>query len=152
MPHSNRFLLPAALGLALLIAAAAGVFVWYAVVRPCESEAVAEASALLLSQLRRYDDVYQVATAATPASSVIPASVLQQILMDTDQVDVPACLQTAKAELVNYMGVVIQAFQAYGSQESDTVVRDLISESETHLVIFRTELKEIEACAPYCWR
>jgi len=146
----RRFLLPASLLIVLFIVAAAGTYAWYSLVRPCEVTAVEEASALLFSQLKRYDDVYQVATAASRTSVVLPVSVLQRTLIDTQQVVVPACMQTAKDELLNYMGTVIRAFQAYGVGETDATVRGLIDESETHLDIFRTELKTVKECAPYC--
>ena len=147
---SSRFLLPAGVIIVLFVVAALGAYAWYSLFRPCEVKAVEEASALLRSQWNRYDDVYQVATAATRTSVVLPVSVLQRTLMDTQQVIVPACMQTAKDELLNYMGTVIQAFQAYGAGEADATVRGLIDESETHLDNFDTELEAVKECAPYC--
>lgn len=58
-----------------------------------------------------------------------PVNTMKQIFMDTQEVPVPACLQTAKDELINYMGTVILAFQAYREGEADARVRDLISQS-----------------------
>src|SRR5262245_149154 len=127
-PKSSRFLWSAGIFIVLLIVAAGGIYAWFSLVQPCEVKAVEEASALLVSQWKRYDDVYQVATAASRGSVVLPVSVLQRTLMDTQQVDVPACMQTAKSELINYMGTVVRAFQAYGAGEPDSTVKGLIDE------------------------
>lgn len=146
----RRFLFPAGVLIVLLIVAAVGTYAWFSLFRPCEVKAVEEASALLFSQLKRYDDVYRVATAASRTSVVLPVSVLQRTLMDTQQVVVPVCLRTAKDELLNYMGTVIRAFQAYGAGETDASVRGLIDESETHRDNFTTELEAVKECAPFC--
>ena len=70
--------------------------------------------------------------------------------MDTQQVAVPVCMRTAKNELIDYMGTVIRAFQAFGAQEDDIAVRDLINQSETHYDRFKTELDAVRECAPFC--
>src|SRR5262245_54363806 len=110
---SNRLLLTASSIMVLLIVAAVGTYVWYFVLNPCEVQVVEDVSVLLGSQLNRYEDVYQVAISASPTSVVLPVSVLQQVLMDTQQVAVPSCMQAAKNELVQYMKSVIHAFDAY---------------------------------------
>jgi hypothetical protein len=81
---------------------------------------------------------------------VLPVSVLKQVLMDTQQVAVPACMQTAKGELLHYMRTIIRAFDAYAAQEPDTTVRGLVEEAVTHLHNFDSELEAIQQCAPYC--
>ena len=150
--RSSRFPWAASVFAVLLIVVAAGAYTWYSLPRSCQVSAVEETSTILISQVKMYDNVYQSATAATQTSVVVPLAVMQQILMDTQQVAVPACMQTAKTELVNYMGTVIRAFLAYSAQEADTVVRGLIEQSETHYANFSTELKEVKKCAPYCIR
>lgn len=147
---SRRFPFLASVLVVLLIVVAAGAYTWYSLRSSCEVSAVEEASTILVSQVKMYDNVYQSATAATQTSVVVPLAVMQQILMDTQQVAVPACMQTAKTELINYMETVIRAFLAYSAEEANTVVRGLIEQSETHYANFSTELKEVKKCAPYC--
>ena len=77
---------------------------------------------------------------------------MQQILVDTQQVPVPGCMHTAKLELINYMDTVIRAFRAWGGGESDRAVRDFLNQSLVHYGKFRTEMKAVEECAPYCFR
>ena len=148
---SSRFPLPAGAFIVLLLIAALGTYTWYSLHRSCEVQAVEEASAILVSQTKRYDDVYQVATNAFQTSLDPPVITMQQILMDTQEVVVPACLQTAKNELINYMGVVIRAFRAYAAQEADATVRGLITQSNAHYDNFITELRAVKKCAPYCF-
>lgn len=150
MQKSNRFLWAAGVIIALLVIGGVSAYIWIYLPRTCEVTAVEEASAILVSQVKRYDDVYQVATDAPQEAVFIPVSVLQQNLMDTQQVVVPACMKIAKKELLSYMDAVIRAFQAYAAQAPTTTVRGLIDQSETHYARFSMELKDVKKCAPYC--
>lgn len=149
--HRSKRILWIASGLVvLLIAAAAGMYTWFFVYNPCEVEAVKEASAFLTGQLNTYDQVYQVATTASRTSPDHPVNTLKQIFMDTQQVGVPACMGTVKDELIDYMGTVIGAFQAYRSGEADAAVVDLIRQSNVQYDAFHAELEAVNKCAPYC--
>lgn len=92
---SNRFLLPASLLIVLIIVAAVGTYAWYTLYRPCEVNAVEEAFALLVSQMKRYDHAYQFAATASRTALVCPVSMLQQIHMDTQEV---LCLLVCKRQ------------------------------------------------------
>jgi len=149
---SRRFPWLVGVFVVLLIFSAGGAYAWYYYYLPasCEVHAVEEASTILVSQVKRYEDVYQSATAASQSSVVVPLAVMQQVLMDTQQVVVPACMQTAKTELISYMQTVIRAFLAYSAQETTSRVRDLINQSETYYANFSAELKTVKKCAPFC--
>jgi hypothetical protein len=135
----------------LLLMAPLGIYGWRYLYNPCEVEAVEQASGFLNIQLKTYDGVYQVATTASRDAPDHPVIVLQQILMDTQEVAVPTCLQTAKSELVNYMGTVILAFQSYRSGEADAKIFQLVRQSDEQYGNFKAELKTIKKCAPYCF-
>jgi hypothetical protein len=143
---SLRYLVP----VLIFVAAAVGAYTWFSLIRPCEATVVERASVLLIDQRDRYDHTYQFATSASPDAVIRPVAELQQILMDTQDVAVPACMQTAKTELVHYMGTVIHAFVAYGAREPETAVRKLIIESEMYYDNFNTELEAVKECAPFC--
>jgi 5-formyltetrahydrofolate cyclo-ligase len=127
-----------------------GTYAWYTLYRPCEVNTVEQTSALLVSQMKRYDHAYQFAATASRNSLVRPVGVLQQILMDTQEVLVPAYMQTAKTELISYMDAVIRAFQAFGALEPDETIRGLKDQSETHYDNFSAELEVVNKCAPFC--
>lgn len=153
MKKSRRFLWPASALIVLLLLAAAGVvYTRYSLRRSCEVNAVKETSTILVTQLKMYDGVFQVAVTASRDAPDHPVNTLKQILMDTQEVDVPACMQTAKQELVDYMGTVILAFDAYRSGEADATVRGLVQQSDGQYANFRAELKAVNECAPYCMR
>jgi hypothetical protein len=141
-----------AVTLAVLFLAAAAVLGLFSVANACDVSAVEEASLFLQRQMERFDHSYQFATSATPDRIVRPVAELQQILMDTQQVEVPGCLQTAKEELIGYMGMVIRAFLAYGAQEPQAAIRELVGQSDRHYESFHVELEEVRACAPWCFR
>lgn len=150
LQRSSRFLLSASTLIVLLLVAAVGTYAWYSHYRPCEVDAVEEASAILISQMKRYDDVYNATTNGTRTSIAYPVAVLQQILMDTQEIVVPACLRTPKSELINYMGTVIRAFQAFRAGEPDATIKGLLDESYTHVRTFIMELEAVNKCAPFC--
>jgi len=130
--------------------AGAGLYTWFFVYNACEVEAVTHASAFLAGQLNTYDQVYQVAITAFRTSPDHPVITLKQIYMDTQQVAVPACLQAAKKELINYMGTVIGAFDAYRAGEADATVTGLINQSNLQYDHFQAELEAVNQCAPLC--
>lgn len=151
-PRSRRYVWGVALGLVALLVAGTGAYRWYARYVPCEVSDVEESSIFLTTQLNSYDRVYQVAVSASRDSLDLPVVTMQQILVDTQQVPVPGCMQTAKLELISYMEVVIRAFRAWGAGESDRQIRDLLDQSLAHYGKFRRELKAVDECAPFCFR
>ena len=98
-----------------------GTFIWYFANPSCEVGVVQEASACLVTQRNTYDETYQLATTVSRNSLEHPVNTLKFILLDTPDVAVPACMQTAKAELLDSMRTVIPAFGA---------VRDLIGQAK----------------------
>ena len=131
-----------------------GIYKWYLFSNPCELEDVEYASTVLLTQMRRYDDVYASAANGTRTSIDYPITVMQQILVDTQDVEVPACMWRARSELIDYMGDAIHAFKAFQAEKPDTVIQSLLDSSYAHVRAFRAELEVIKDCAPYCapWR
>ena len=127
-----------------------GIYAWRYLYNPCEVKDIQEASGILRIQLKTYDQVFQVATTASRTAPDHPVNTLKQILMDTQEVTVPACMRTAKKELINYMGTVILAFDAYRAGQADAKVLDLIKQSDTQYAHFRAELRTVNECAPFC--
>ncbi len=147
-PGRPRWLMIAAT--VLLLVVAASMYTRYALRRSCEVDAVKEASSILISQLSMYDRVYQVAVTASRSVPDHPVNVMKQVMMDTQEVDVPRCMQTAKSNLVSYMGTVILAFDDYRAGKADKAVLDLIKQSDIQYTNFRAELRTVNECAPYC--
>ena len=130
--------------------ATAGTYTWYTVFRPCDVNAVRDASDFLTRQLKTYDHVYQVAVAASRTSPEHPVNLMKQIFMDTQQIIVPGCMQKAKNELLNYMGTVISAYQAFRAGEAHATVLGLVRQSDAQYMNFNAELKAVSKCAPFC--
>jgi len=147
---SNRSLWLAATLIVLLIFAAVGMYAWIFVYNPCEVEVVKDTSTMLVTQLTTYDGVFQVAATASRTSPDHPVNTLKQIFMDTQEIPVPACMKKAKNELLNYMGTVISAFQAYRAGEADATVWGWIKQSDAQYTNFQAALKAVNKCAPFC--
>ena len=148
--RSRRFLLPAIGLLALVFIAVGGAYTWYLWSHPCDVDAVREASARLITKRNTYDHAYQFATTVSRTSLEHPVNSLKLIFMDTQDMNVPACMQTAKDELIAYMGTVIRAFGAYGAGEANSMIQDLIDQAEIHYDNFTAELEAVDKCAPFC--
>jgi hypothetical protein len=134
----------------LLAIIALGIYIRQSLQNSCETTAVAEASAILFSQTRVYDGVYQVASTASRTYLDPPIITLQQIFMDTQEVKVPACMSPAKQELLGYMKTAINALQAFADHEADATIRTLVSQSENHYTNFIKELNAVKQCTPFC--
>ena len=134
----------------LLLLTPLGLYAWRYVFNPCEVDAVEEATIFLKTQLNFYDRVFQVAATASPTTLDYPVLTMQQILMDTQEISVPACMQTAKNALISYMEIIIRAFRAWGAGEADATLRDLLHQSDVQYANFSAELREINKCAPFC--
>lgn len=150
MKKSNIFLILASVLTILFLLGAAGIYAWMYRLNPCEVADVEQATVFLGVQLSAYDDLYRFTTTVYQGGINSPVSKMQQIFMDTQSAAVPACMQTAKDELLSYMGTVIRAFRAFEAGEAEITVRSLVDESNTHYDLYRSELEAIHACAPFC--
>lgn len=151
-PKSNRIRWLAGALVLLLILAPASVYAWRYLYNPCEVEVVQQAADSLIIQSKIYDRVYQSAVDGDRTSLDYPVTVMQQTFMDTQAVVVPACMRTAKGELLGYMETVIYAFRAFSAGEADNMVRELVQQSNGHYHNFISELEAVEECAPFCFR
>jgi hypothetical protein len=152
--QSRRPFLRVGMVIVLFAFALAGVTSWYISINPCEADDVEQATALLIIQMRQYDNVYASAANGTRTSVEYPVTVMQQILVDTQGIEVPACMRTAKIELISYMRDAIHAFRAFQSEEPDIRIQGFLDSSYAHVRTFRIELDALKECVPYCmpWR
>ena len=146
----GRFRWMVTLIIVLTILGVVGAYSWYYLINPCAVKDVQETSIFLSTQLKTYDAAFQFATTVYRNGLSRPVSDLQKIYLDTKEVAVPACMQTAKDELLNYMRVVIGAFQAYMAEETDATIRAYLKQSNIYYAHFKTELNAVNKCAPYC--
>ncbi|MCI0552040.1 MAG: hypothetical protein L0287_13890 [Anaerolineae bacterium] len=146
----SRFLLAAGVVMVLLIVAAVSAYSWFAVSGPCTVNTVQAASTSLIDQLNLFDSLYQSIPARTPIAIIGPVTEMQQILMDTKEVVVPACLQLARNELITAMETLIRALLAIMESKPEATVTGLVEKSTTHLDNFTAELELINKCAPFC--
>ena len=146
----SRFLRSAGMFIVVLIVAAAGISAWYFWRHPCDIKAVEDAASFLVSQQRTYDGEYEFATTLLRSELTIPVNMLEDITTDTKMVAVPACMQTAKNELLAYMGSVTGAFRAYMTTEHDPAINRLLDQSNTHFNNFQKQLDRVKKCAPFC--
>lgn len=150
MQKSSRF--PAAVSflILLVLVVTIGSYTLYTLPNSCDEKAVERASDFLVRQRDSFDHSYQFATSASPDALVRPVAELQQILMDTLAYPIPACLRTAKNELVQYMSAVVRAFLAYGALEPSVSIRDWLEQAEDHYLNFTSELEAVRRCTPFC--
>lgn len=146
----GRILIIGGAVLGIMVVAALGVYAWYAVYGPCTRETVNTASTALFEQVAAFEAAYQAAASATPIGLMGPVTSMQQVLWDTRELSVPACMQFARNELIIAMESAIRAFLAVMNGESRETVEGLLQDSQKHLDIFATELESVNKCAPFC--
>ena len=146
----GRIFIIAGAVLGIMVVAALGVYAWYAVYGPCTRATVNTASTALFEQVAAFEAAYQAAASATPIGLMGPVTSMQQVLWDTREVTVPACMQFARNELIISMESAIRAFLAVMNGESRETVEGLLQDSQAHLDLFATELESVNKCAPFC--
>ena len=138
-----------AIMLFLILAAVSG-YTWFALYGPCTVDTVETASNAMLDQLQRFDVIYQSIPSLTPLELFDPMTQLQQILIDTKNVVVPACLLIAQNELIIGMETLMRALLAVMESRPEATATGLFEKSTAHLDNFKAELKWIDRCAPFC--
>lgn len=146
----GRFWIAAAVVAAVMVVGAVSVYTWYALYGPCRRASVNSASDALFQQVYAFEAAYQAAASTTPIGLVGPVTRMQEILRDTREVPVPACMQIARNELVTSMESAIRAFLAIMTRESDQTIADLMADSIAHVENFSTEMDAVNKCAPFC--
>ena len=64
--------------------------------------------------------------------------------------ELPACIQFSRKELIISMESAIRAFLAVMNGESRETVEGLLQDSQTHLENSATEIQLVNKCAPFC--
>jgi len=146
----KRFLIVAGAVLAILVVAAISVYAWYAVYGPCSKSKVKTASDLLFNQVQAFDAAYQLAASLPPIELIRPMTQMEQTLVATQAVIVPACMQAAKNELTTSMDSALRAFLAIMNLEPEKRIKNLLQDSKTHLENFTNELESVNKCTPFC--
>jgi len=146
----RRFLLVAGALTVLLVVAAVSTYTWFALYGPCTLKTVETASAALTDHLNQFDALYQSIPSLTPIAIIGPITQMQQILKDTKEVAVPACMQVARNELITAMEGLIRVLLAVMESKPESTVTHLMEESTTHLDNYTAELDFVNKCAPVC--
>ena len=146
----RRFVLAAGVLMVLLIVGAVGAYTWFALYGPCTVNTVEAASAVLFDQLILFDATYQSISSRAPVALIGPMTQMQQILIDTQKLVVPACLQPAQNELISAMESLIRGLLAIMESEPEATFAKLMEKSQKHLDNFTAELEFVNKCAPFC--
>jgi hypothetical protein len=121
----GRFLLAAGAVLGIMVVAALGVYAWYAVYGPCTRGTVDTASTALFEQVAAFEQAYRSAASTTPIGLIGPVTTMQQVVWDTREVEVPACMQIARNELITRLTCfVLQWFFFAGIQQALRLFQD----------------------------
>ena len=146
----SRLLWAGGVVMLLLIVAAVSGYTWIALYGPCSVNTVETASDALLNQLQLFDAAYQSTSSLNAVELFGPMTQLQQILIDTEKVVVPACLRAAQIELITAMKTLIRAILTVMESKPEATATELFEKSSKHLDNFAAELEWINKCSPFC--
>jgi len=138
------------LSVLLCIVLIAGGVGWHYFYGPCGVNRVEQATDTLREQYRVYDDAYQIASTTSQIALAGPVAEMQKIERDTEKIEVPACVEPAKRELIATIETSVNSFLSFMADESDAVVLAHADESRTHFMNYIDEMIAVEECAPFC--
>ncbi len=138
------------LSILLGIVLIAGGVGWHYFYGPCGVARVNEASQKLSKQAQIYNDAFNIASSTPRIALAGPVADLQRIQRETEDVQVPKCLETAKQELVWSIDAAVKGYLAFMGDESDNKVSNLMSMSTNHFMKLSDELLRIDDCKPFC--
>jgi hypothetical protein len=83
---------------------------------------------------------------STPRVSLGPmVADLQATRRDTEDLKVPACAESSKMTLVDYMNAAIEGYRLFMAQETDTKVNATFDEAIKNLESYRAAVAELKA-------
>src|SRR5690349_11970235 len=85
---------------------------WNYLYGPCGVVQVDRASDVLSHQLQTYQDAYNIAASTERSALAEPVADLQMLQRETEAIQVPACLETAKSELLLSIDAAARGFLA----------------------------------------
>jgi hypothetical protein len=123
---------------------------WYYLHGPCGVARVEESSHTLSNQFQVFNDAFDIAKRTSRIALSGPIAEIQKIKRDTEEIQVPACLEPAKRELMTSIEKSLDGFQAFLAEEADARVAAHLNESVDHMGIFNRTLITVSECAPFC--
>lgn len=138
------------LSVVVCIIVVAGGVGWHYFYGPCGVARVRDAERTLREEFQIYDDAYNIAASTARISLAQPVAELQKIQREAEKIEVPACMETVKNELVLSIDSAVKGFLAFMQEESDSSVRSLMDLSVDHMGNFNDEMDKVNECKPFC--
>jgi hypothetical protein len=99
---------------------------------------------------KRLHDALNTANSTNRTELSNPIDVLKQIKSDTENLEVPQCMQPIKEKYIKSMDYDIQGYSAFMKDANDTRVNDYSDQSQECRKEVETMLNEIIKCDPNC--
>jgi hypothetical protein len=133
-----------------LVVVLGGAFGWFYMYGPCGVQRVTEAVEQMQVKADEFDDALTVASSTARISLSGPVAQLQTIRRETDNIAVPACLQTAKNLTVSGMQSYIDSLISFMGEVDDFTVNAQMTQGNNYLSQAVAELEDVSVCAPFC--
>ncbi len=134
----------------VLLLVVPGVFAWYYFEGPCGVNPVKEAANQLQAKAEEFSDAFNIAVSTSRISLAGPISDMQAIKRDADDIQVPACMEKARALTVEGMDHSISGMIAFMGQENDATVEGFLTLAQVRTQDATAEVGRITKCAPFC--
>lgn len=135
------------LAVVLLIGGAGG---WYYTLGPCGTIRVQKASAELTRIAGDWEDAARLADSTPRMALSSQIANMQSIQDELQAVDVPACLEQARAQLDDGMSGGIRGYTLFLAQAEEAQVTSQMRSSAGDYVDGLSQLEEVSQCAPFC--
>jgi hypothetical protein len=145
------------IGVLVVVAALAiGGGLFYYQQGPCGVARVKAAVATMQHLGAEWDDANKLAGTTGRGSLSGPISNLQKIARDANDLNLPGCMDAAKAAMTAYMEDTVDGYILFMSQMSsdsattDAQVNQKFNLASTEYDTFETLLSDVQKCAPFC--
>jgi hypothetical protein len=116
----------------------------------CPQEKVLQANHDLATLLERFNDIDKVANVTSRIALPPVIDNMQQIKRDTNDFELPGCMEPARNYLILYMESEIDGFIVFLAQNSNSQANSYFERSLTYIQKLADELDRVNNCTPNC--
>lgn len=116
----------------------------------CNKKDVEEAYIQFEDVLERWDDAEQLAGSTAKIQLSPQIERLQEIKRETEDIEIPECLNDAKGYLIESMNYTIKGYIEFMSGGEDGAISLSIVNGKIFLSKYSDEMLRISSCAPNC--
>jgi hypothetical protein len=123
---------------------------YYYLEGPCGTNRVTRARIATGALISRWIDIEQIAASSPRIALAGPVRELQDARQAVTRLDVPACMQPTKENMLIAMQSSIDGYLAFMGQDDDYQVSLYFDSATEHMKVVTDNIATVKRCAPFC--